>query len=297
MDGTKRKRGAVVYVHGMGGNADEAEHYKELFPDSEVIGFDYKSQTPREAKEEFRLYAKSIKDKYGEAFLIANSIGAYYSMIAGIDVFFEKAYLISPVTDMEIIIYGMMKAANVTEDELKEKGVIRTQGGADLSWEYLSYVRDNPIKWKVPSEILYGSNDELISFETVKEFAACHNARITVMDGGEHWFHTDEQMRFLDDWLRNLNILKILNSGEDVLKYFVNKGIPVIISEVGVLTEQRREKESIRKYLYTEFSAGEETRFIVLYSLIYTSSRLSYLELKNLLSEIIALSPGESEKN
>jgi hypothetical protein len=205
MDGTKRKRRAVVYVHGMGGNADEAEHYKELFPDSEVIGFDYKSQTPREAKEEFALYAKSIKDKYGEAFLIANSIGAYYSMIAGIDVFFEKAYLISPVTDMEKIIYGMMKAANVTEDELKEKGVIRTQGGADLSWEYLSYVRDNPIKWKVPSEILYGSNDELISFETVKEFAACHNARITVMDGGEHWFHTDEQMRFLDDWLRNLN--------------------------------------------------------------------------------------------
>ncbi len=55
MDGTKRKRGAVVYVHGMGGNADEAEHYKELFPDSEVIGFNYKSQTHREAKEEFRL--------------------------------------------------------------------------------------------------------------------------------------------------------------------------------------------------------------------------------------------------
>jgi len=21
------------------------------------------------------------------------------------------------------------------------------------------------------------------------------------MDGGEHWFHTEEQMRFLDDWI------------------------------------------------------------------------------------------------
>ena len=28
----------VVYVHGKGGSPAEAEHYKSLFPDSEVIG-------------------------------------------------------------------------------------------------------------------------------------------------------------------------------------------------------------------------------------------------------------------
>ena len=43
----------VIYVHGKGGSAEEAEHYKPLFPDSEVIGFDYRAQTPWEAKEEF----------------------------------------------------------------------------------------------------------------------------------------------------------------------------------------------------------------------------------------------------
>ena len=43
----------VVYVHGKGGAPAEAEHYKSLFPDSEVIGFDYRAQTPWEAKEEF----------------------------------------------------------------------------------------------------------------------------------------------------------------------------------------------------------------------------------------------------
>ena len=36
----------VVYVHGKGGSAEEAAHYKALFPDSEVIGFDYLAQTP-----------------------------------------------------------------------------------------------------------------------------------------------------------------------------------------------------------------------------------------------------------
>ena len=33
--------------------AEEAEHYKPLFPKSDVIGFDYKSQKPWEAKIEF----------------------------------------------------------------------------------------------------------------------------------------------------------------------------------------------------------------------------------------------------
>ena len=36
--------------------------------------------------------------------------------------------------------------------------------------------------------------------------------------------------------------------------YFVDKGIPIIISEVGVLTEEKKEIESIREYLYMIFS-------------------------------------------
>lgn len=30
----------IVYVHGKGGSAEEAEHFKPLFPESEVVGFD-----------------------------------------------------------------------------------------------------------------------------------------------------------------------------------------------------------------------------------------------------------------
>ncbi|MEI3089815.1 MAG: hypothetical protein V8T01_07620 [Oscillospiraceae bacterium] len=34
----------VIYIHGKGGSAQEAEHYKTLFPkDHAVIGFDYRS--------------------------------------------------------------------------------------------------------------------------------------------------------------------------------------------------------------------------------------------------------------
>ena len=32
---------AVIYIHGKGGNAEEAIHYKPLFSNCDVIGLDY----------------------------------------------------------------------------------------------------------------------------------------------------------------------------------------------------------------------------------------------------------------
>ena len=122
-------------------------------------------------------------------------------MNAGIDSKIEKAYFISPIVDMERLITDMMAWANVTEDELKDKGIIRTSFGEDLSWDYLCYVREHPIKWNTPTAILYGSKDNLTSYKTIAAFAEKHNAKLTVMENGEHWFHTEEQMRFLDDWI------------------------------------------------------------------------------------------------
>ena len=33
----------------------------------------------------------------------------------------------------------------------------------------------------------------------ITDFANKHQATLTVMEGGEHWFHTEEQMQFLDN--------------------------------------------------------------------------------------------------
>ena len=123
-------------------------------------------------------------------------------MNAGIDGMLSKAYFISPIVDREKLISDMMLRANVSEEELKERGVIRTDFGEDLSWEYLCYIREHPIKWSVPTSILYGNKDNLTSLETVRAFAKQHGAILTVMENGEHWFHTDEQMQFLDGWIR-----------------------------------------------------------------------------------------------
>lgn len=195
---------AVIYIHGKGGSAAESKHYKSLFPDCEVIGLDYQTFTPWETGKEIHIAVEELKSKYENVILIANSIGAFFSMNAGIDDMIQKAYFISPIVDMEKLITNMMQWANVTEQELESEGVIHTDFGEDLSWEYLSYVRSYLITWHAPTQILYGSNDLLTSLETISDFANKHQATLTVMEGGEHWFHTEDQMQFLDRWIKKL---------------------------------------------------------------------------------------------
>ena len=180
----------------------ESEHYKLLFPNCEVIGLDYQTFSPWETGPEIRIAVEELKSKYENVILIDNSIGAFFSMNAGIEEMIQKAYFISPIVDMEKLITDMMKLANVTEQELESKGMIHTDFGEDLSWEYLCHVRNHPIEWCVPTQVLYGSKDHLTSIETISDFAYKHNVTLTIMQGGEHWFHTKEQMQFLDKWIK-----------------------------------------------------------------------------------------------
>ena len=153
----------IIYVHGKGGSVEEAEHYRGLFPEAEVVGFDYHAQTPWEAREEFPQFFAEQRKHCDHLMLIANSIGAFFSMSSLNDTLIDQAHFISPVVDME-----------------------------------------HPIVWQVPTRILYGEHDNLTDLETISVFAKRVGAELTIMQGGEHWFHTEQQMRFLDDWiLRN----------------------------------------------------------------------------------------------
>ncbi|MGM9540559.1 alpha/beta hydrolase, partial [Anaerovibrio sp.] len=166
-----KNRKAVLYVHGKGGSASEAEYYEKLFPACDVTGFDYQAETPWESIEEFRAEASRLLAEYDGIILVANSIGAYFSLLSLADMPLEKAYLISPIVNMEKLICDMMLWAGVTEAELQEKGLVPTEFGEDLSWDYLTWVRRHPVSWHIPTEILYGSADNLQSLATIKAFA------------------------------------------------------------------------------------------------------------------------------
>ena len=195
-------RNAVIYVHGKGGSAAESAHYVPLFPDCDVIGWDYRAETPRDAAAEFPALFDAAAAGHGSVTLIANSIGAYFSMCALAGRPIERAFFISPIVDMERLISDMLTCAGATEAELNARREIPTDFGETLSWDYLCWVRSHPIQWRVPTCVLYAGGDHLTRREIINAFAAETGARLTVMDGGEHWFHTPEQMAFLDDWLR-----------------------------------------------------------------------------------------------
>ena len=59
-------------------------------------------------------------------------------------------------------------------------------------------------------------------------------------------------------WGNSMDYYSMFEDFELMKKSFIDKGIPVIISEVGVLTKEKKEIESIREYLYILFSISSD---------------------------------------
>lgn len=195
---------ALLYIHGKGGSCLEAERYRDLCPGYAVVGADYVIDFPWVVEDRLREAYEALRRDYGQVAILANSIGAYFTMHALGRFEIERALFISPILDMERLILDMMGWANVTEEDLGRRGEIPTDFGETLSWDYLRFVREHPVRWDVPTEILYGDRDHLTPRQTVDAFAAAHRAGVTVMEGGEHWFHTREQLAFLDNWIETV---------------------------------------------------------------------------------------------
>jgi len=78
-------------------------------------------------------------------------------------------------------------------------------------------------------------------------------------------------------WGNQIEYFQIIKDFELMKNTFVNKGIPVIISEVGVLTEERKKIESIREYLYMLFSLSSDYDGIM--SCLWDTSNKEYGEM------------------
>ena len=197
-------KNVVIYIHGKYGTVEEAEYYKKFFNEADIIGFEYISEYPWDFQKEFSNFIDNIYTKYKKISIIANSIGAYFTMLSLTNKNIEKAFFISPIVDMEKLITDMMFLENITEEELYKKKKIKTSFGETVSWDYLTFARKNPIEWNVLTYILYGEKDNMTSYEAILNFTNKSKANLTIMRDGEHWFHTDEQIEFLNNWIKNL---------------------------------------------------------------------------------------------
>jgi len=120
-----------------GGSYLETEQFKNICLDFDVFGVDYNDYFPWIVKNKIMEVYDKISEKYDYIYVLANSIGAYFTMHTLQNFKIEKALFISPILDMEQLIVDMMSWANVSEKELSERKEIPTDFGETLSWEYL----------------------------------------------------------------------------------------------------------------------------------------------------------------
>ncbi|MDQ0150268.1 esterase/lipase [Eubacterium multiforme] len=143
------------------------------------------------------------KEHWEEVSLFACSIGAYFSLLAYKNDMLKKALFLSPVVNMERIIENMMLWFNITPERLKTETTIETPIGQKLYWDYFCYVKQHPIStWNKDTYIMYGAKDKLCEFEDINYFVKKYCCRLEVMDEGEHYFHTKEQLNVFKHWLQ-----------------------------------------------------------------------------------------------
>ncbi len=130
-------------------------------------------------------------------------MGAYFNLLAYKDENIKQCLFLSPVVNMKTIIDNMMMWSNTTEEELKEKQEIKTNFGATPYWDYYEYVKNNPINtWNKSTSILFGDKDNMQTEDLIKDFANKFNCKLTVLENGEHYFHTEEQLNFYKAWIK-----------------------------------------------------------------------------------------------
>ena len=205
----KRKdRNVIVYIHGLHGSSKEAIDYSYLSKEYDVLGLDYQDGNPWELKDTIRMKFKKLIKGYKEVIVIANSIGAFYAYEYLSDFNIKQAFFISPIASMFKILFNYIFTGRVSEEELKEKKFITLDDGTTLSYDFYQEYSHNDYHgdWKVPTEILYGSMDELVYIENIIDFLTAHPlSKLTIKEGSEHYFHTDEKKEFIKEWiLRNI---------------------------------------------------------------------------------------------
>lgn len=204
-----------LFVHGKMSCKEEAEGFAQIAVDRgyQVLSFDLPQHGERKGNSDeqcdvwngirdLRIIMDYVEKHWKNVSLYACSIGAFFSLMTYAEKSFSKCLFVSPIVDMKKLIEDMLKWSSATIEELEEKKIVYTPMREPLTWKYYHYVVENPVvSWPSPTKILYGNSDNLTKLGTIQSFAAKHGAELTVLEDGEHWFHTEEQVAYLNKWL------------------------------------------------------------------------------------------------
>ena len=138
--------------------------------------------------------------------------------------------------------------------------------------EFINIIRNSENKNKERLLILSGANKQLdftcshdykLPIDPYNKFAISIHyylpSSFTIEHDFDPWTYIDGNgekhiVTPLTKWGNDDDYKEMFSYFENLKKIYVDKGIPIIITETGVLTEEKKELESIIKYLYVEFS-------------------------------------------
>ena len=178
----ENKEKVFLFVHGQGGNKEEAIHFAKIAVPLgyQVIGIDLSIMDMPWNVLPMLLGVKAfLKVHYSSISLRANSIGCWYSMLAFENDEIDKALFVSPILDMKRFIEGMEE-----------------RDGLYYEW----VVSHQIATWPNETFILRPENDLVVNDNVNEVFINRFLCNVVTLKNGEHWFHTPEQMLSLRKW-------------------------------------------------------------------------------------------------
>ena len=111
------------------------------------------------------------------------------------------------------------------------------------------------------------SSDYKFPIDPYKKFAISIHYNIpslfTQESDDNPWTYLDEDGKVYiinpeTKWGREIDYKDLFTYFESMKYYFLDKGIPIVITETGVITEQKKDPSSIREYLFAVFSISSD---------------------------------------
>lgn len=204
----------IVAVHGSQSSKEDAAiamvaRYGEP-KGAQVLSFDLPGHGERrdqpckfaECAADFKQVTDYARGIWGEIDLFGISLGAYLGLTATADAGWKRAWLLSPVVDMEGLVESMLRQNRIDAAQLEQRRIVEAADGQPIYWEDYCYVREHPIEqWPVTTSILCGGKDALCPRDTIESFAARFGCQLEVAPDAPHYFHTEEHMTLLGKWL------------------------------------------------------------------------------------------------
>lgn len=187
----EKRNNVFLFVHGLHGQKEEALAFAEVAVPKgyQVLGIDLPVEgQPWDVLPLLNEVCDYLYPHWQSVSVCANSIGSWFSLLALQGKKVEQALFVSPILDMKKFIEGQP----TREDD------------------YYEWAVNNPItRWNAPTYILCPEVDYVVGEAVGRNFISQHDCYLTIMPGGKHWFHTPEQLAFLNAW--EMDVIKKTN--------------------------------------------------------------------------------------